>query len=82
MGVSDVEMIRVSSHAPVRGHPPSRWMPLHGAGCFKSCPREGASDYRARWRAIDKGFKSCPREGASISVFATDMVRVFQVRPP
>ena len=40
--------LTVSSHAPVRGHPCSVSDSMDGTICFKSCPREGASQSAER----------------------------------
>ena len=39
----DGNLVIVSSHAPVRGHPASAGASARTTVCFKSCPREGAS---------------------------------------
>ena len=54
----------VSSHAPVRGHHKHKGA-LSADGCFKSCPREGASRCLQDIEQETRSFKSCPREGAS-----------------
>ena len=33
---------------------------------FKSCPREGASEFCRKAKIDSVSFKSCPREGASV----------------
>ena len=54
----------VSSHAPVRGHR-CYYSKTSEYPCFKSCPREGASEGALARLERVISFKSCPREGAS-----------------
>ena len=58
-------LLKVSSHAPVRGHRGKKGSLLAEILRFKSCPREGASAGRGYTRHPPASFKSCPREGAS-----------------
>ena len=74
-------LMRVSSHAPVRGHR----FPAECFGwelSFKSCPREGASAATFGGNVSGASFKSCPREGASTYQSRFLHSKLFQVMPP
>ena len=62
----------VSSHAPVRGHR-CYYSKTSEYPCFKSCPREGASEGALARLERVISFKSCPREGASFRVLQLKM---------
>ena len=73
---------KVSSHAPVRGHP------VHGGDLFlvewvsSHAPVRGHQG-QGKAGQVDRCFKSCPREGASFSSYVSNILKLrFQVMPP
>ena len=74
-------LFRVSSHAPVRGHPEQEkggsyaWM-------FQVMPPRGGIYEQHQVRASAERFKSCPREGASAPQRRLAAGATFQVMPP
>ena len=74
--------IRVSSHAPARGHH-DLGIKATSSNMFQVMPPQGGirNAYLFRlWRG--HRFKSCPRKGASLSVADSPSKSMFQVMPP